>query len=317
MLRVEGLAKHFGAIRAVDGVDFEINAGETLALVGESGCGKTTTARLVLRLVDATGGRIWFKGRDITRAGRRAMRDIRAEMQVVFQDPYGALNPRLTVAETVAQPLRIHRRYGRTGGRRVDELLELVGLDAQYSRRLPDQLSGGQRQRVGIARALALEPELLILDEPVSSVDVSIQAQVLTLLTQLQQRLGLTYLLIAHDLAVVRQISDRVAVMYLGRIVEIGDRGAVYDAPTHPYTQALLSAVPVDDPRQRGRERILLRGDVADPANPPSGCRFRTRCFKARPDCAEHPPGLVDRGHGHPSACLYAEPLPALRRSPR
>ncbi len=346
ILRVRGLVKHYpltrgivfkkqvGAVRAVDGVDLDLYPGETLGIVGESGCGKSTVAKLLTNLERPTAGEVLYRGEDITRLGGRALKAVRRNIQMVFQDPYTSLNPRMTVGDIIGEPFDIHPEVAPKGDRRrrVRELLDVVGLNPEYVNRYPHQFSGGQRQRIGIARGLALRPEIIVADEPVSALDVSVQAQVINLMERLQDEFGLSYLFIAHDLSVVRHIADRVGVMYLGKVVETGSDREIYEHATHPYTQALLSAVPVPDPEAReprggapaegrgeeasaaGTGRIILAGDVPSPANPPSGCRFRTRCWKARERCAVEepdlavPPDLRTPGPaGHPSACHFAE----------
>ncbi len=321
LLSVRNLQQHFpinqgiifqrqvGAVRAVDGISFDVRKGETLGLVGESGCGKSTTGRTILHLSRPTGGKIYFEGKDITGIRGQELKRVRRNMTMIFQDPYASLNPRLTVQNIVAEPMVIHgmgtakERY-----EKVQELLELVGLSRHYGTRYPHEFSGGQRQRVGIARALAASPSFIVADEPVSALDVSIQAQVVNLMEDLQSRLNLTYLFVAHDLSVVRHISDRVAVMYLGKIVELADRDVIYTTPAHPYTRALLSAVPIPDPRaEKQRKRIILAGDVPSPINPPPACRFHTRCPLAQQICREEAPEFRDIGGGHFSACHFAE----------
>ncbi|MGW7103151.1 ABC transporter ATP-binding protein [Streptomyces sp. NPDC054838] len=330
ILQVRNLVKHFpltqgilfkkqiGAVRAVDGVSFDLHQGETLGIVGESGCGKSTVAKLLMLLETATSGEVFYKGQDITRLSGKALKAVRRNIQMVFQDPYTSLNPRMTVGDIIGEPYEIHPEVAPKGDRRrkVQDLLDVVGLNPEYINRYPHQFSGGQRQRIGIARGLALNPEIIICDEPVSALDVSVQAQVINLMAKLQDEFNLSYIFIAHDLSIVRHISDRVGVMYLGKMAEIGTDTQIYEHPTHPYTQALLSAVPVPDPAAReGRERIILTGDVPSPANPPSGCRFRTRCWKAEDKCATEEPLLavperfktVDTPAAHESACHFAE----------
>nr|WP_275405953.1 MULTISPECIES: dipeptide ABC transporter ATP-binding protein [unclassified Streptomyces] len=330
ILSVRGLVKHFpltqgilfrkqiGAVKAVDGVNFDLYQGETLGIVGESGCGKSTVARLLMNLETVTAGQVLYKGEDITKLSGKALKVVRRNIQMVFQDPYTSLNPRMTVGDIIGEPYEIHPEVAPKGDRRkaVEDLLDVVGLNPEYINRYPHQFSGGQRQRIGIARGLALRPEIIVADEPVSALDVSVQAQVVNLMGRLQDEFNLSYMFIAHDLSIVRHISDRVGVMYLGKIVEIGNDDEIYEHPTHPYTQALLSAVPVPDPDARDRrERIILVGDVPSPANPPSGCRFRTRCWKAQERCTLEEPLLavpavfrgLDSPAAHDSACHFAE----------
>jgi len=333
LLRTEGLKVHFpitegiifqrqiGAVRAVDGVSLDVQRGETLGLVGESGCGKSTFARAVIRLVDPTDGRIEFDGVDVTALKGDALRKMRRRMQMIFQDPYASLNPRMTIGSMLAEPLRVHRiASGRAATRRAQQLIEIVGLPRNALNRYPHEFSGGQRQRAGIARALAVQPEFIAADEAVSALDVSIQAQIINLLAELQAEFQLTYLFIAHDLSVVRHISDRIAVMYLGEVVELSPSRELYDRPLHPYTCALVSAVPIPDPKvEKTRKRMILRGDVPSPANPPSGCRFHTRCWLRRelgdPErCAAETPELRVMQPGHRVACHFAEELAGERR---
>ena len=319
LLSVKDLRKHFAIkggllareidrVHAVDGVSFDIQPGETLGLVGESGCGKSTTGRCILRLIEPSSGEVTFKGADVRQMSGETLRALRRDMQIIFQDPYASLNPRLTVAAIIGEALQIHNlaKTRREMEERVVQLLETVGLQPDHMSRFPHEFSGGQRQRIGIARALAVEPKLVVCDEPVSALDVSIQAQVINLLEDLQEKFGLTYLFIAHDLSVVEHISTRIAVMYLGRVVEIAPARDLYDTPIHPYSEALLSAVPIPDPTVK-RKRIMLQGDVPNPIRPPSGCHFHTRCPIARPDCAQKSPQLVEKRPGHWAACHYRD----------
>ncbi|MDQ1246853.1 MAG: oligopeptide transport system ATP-binding protein [Actinomycetota bacterium] len=328
ILQVRDLQRHFpitkgivfqkrvGAVQAVDGVSFDLYPGETLGIVGESGCGKSTVAKLVMALDKPTGGQVLFQGQDLTTLRGKALRNARRNIQIVLQDPYTSLDPRMTVGDIVGEPFDIHPEVAPKGDRKqkVKDLLDFVGLNPEHINRYPHQFSGGQRQRVGIARGIALNPKVIVADEPVSALDVSVQAQVINLMEKLQNELGLSYLFIAHDLSIVRHISDRVGVMYLGRLVEVGDEADIYTAPQHPYTQALLSAVPVPDPSGReGRKRIVLTGDPPSPADPPSGCRFRTRCWKAQDICATESPALVSVGAVHEVACHFPEPINVVK----
>ncbi|MBD1370889.1 dipeptide ABC transporter ATP-binding protein [Hazenella sp. IB182357] len=317
LLTVKNLSKHFpikggvfrrtvGQVKAVDNISFSVNKGETFGLVGESGCGKSTTGRTLIRLLEPTAGEVLFEGKDIARLARKEMQAVRRDLQMVFQDPYASLNPQMTVGELIEEPMKVHGLYNKQERqKRVKKMMDLVGLNAQYITRYPHEFSGGQRQRIGIARALSLEPKLIIADEPVSALDVSIQSQVVNLMDDLQKELDLTYIFIAHDLSVIKHISDRVGVMYLGRMAEIAPKQKIYDQPLHPYTKALLSAVPVPDPKVK-KERIILSGDVPSPSNPPSGCAFHPRCPKAFARCKTERPQLLDIGEEHFVAChLY------------